>query len=318
MVFIRKLDYRGVEKATYTADVLTRDEHGVVVQAIWTRPTARLGFVNFETGDRLRETFYNDRWYNIFEIFTPQGQLKGWYADITRPARIDEDRVEWEDLLLDIWMNPDGSMQVLDEDEFAQAQQELPRLEAGIARDTLHTLGEELLRRWRVYMNDQLAALLLQRGWNMGTAESCTGGLIGDELTNRAGSSDYFKGGIISYDNRVKQQALGVQAQTLAQYGAVSEQCAREMARGVRKALGLDVGVSATGIAGPGGGSLEKPVGLVYIGVSSPYGDTVKRCVWAYDRTGNKRATADAAFRLLVEHLKQGSKTQDAQAGDWP
>jgi len=218
-VFIRKLDYRGVEKATYTAEVLTRDEHGVVVQAEWTRPTARLGFVDFEKGDRLRETFYSDRWYNVFEISTPSGRLKGWYADVTRPARISADRLEWEDLLLDIWMNPDGSMQVLDEDEFAQAEPELPPLEAGIARDTLAVLAEELLRRWRAHMNDRLAGLLLQRGWSIGTAESCTGGLIGDELTNRAGSQTISRAASSLNDNRIKQQALGVQPQTLVQYG---------------------------------------------------------------------------------------------------
>jgi len=85
------------------------------------------------------------------------------------------------------------------------------------------------------------------------------------------------------------------------------------MARGVRRALSLDVGVSATGIAGPGGGSTEKPVGLVYIGVSSPDGEAAQRHVWAQDRIGNKRATADAALRLVVEHLEQASKEQGAQ-----
>src|SRR6476661_7619630 len=99
-MFVRKLDYRGVEKATYEGEVLVRDAHSVVIQATWTRPTARLGFVDFEKGDVLRETFYTDRWYNVFEIFTARGRLKGWYADVTRPARITSDHIEWEDLLL--------------------------------------------------------------------------------------------------------------------------------------------------------------------------------------------------------------------------
>jgi PncC family amidohydrolase len=304
-MFIRKLDYRGVEKATYEGEVLSRDAHGVVVRAVWTRPTTRLPFTTFERGDILRESFYNDRWYNVFELSTSQGLLKGWYADVTRPARISADSLDWEDLLLDIWMDPDGAMQVLDEDEFAAAAPELPPVEVTIARTTLAPLAEELQRRYRNYLNDQIAALLTQHGWTLGTAESCTGGLIGDELTNRPGSSDYFKGGVISYDNRIKQGVLGVRAETLASVGAVSEQCALEMARGVRQALGIDVGISATGIAGPGGATPGKPVGLVYIGLSAPAGDVVRRFVWPHDRVGNKRATADAALKLLVEQLRE-------------
>ena len=304
-MFVRKLDYKGVEKATYEAEVLARDAHSVTLRATWTRPAVRLPFVTFERGDVLRESFYTDRWYNVFELRTAQGQLKGWYADVTRPARIGEDRLDWEDLLLDIWMAPDGSLQVLDEDEFAAAIPELQSSEATIARQTLDVLREELQRRYRDYLNDQVAALLMQRGWTLGTAESCTGGLIGDELTNRPGSSDYFKGGVISYDNRIKQAVLGVRSETLASVGAVSDQCALEMARGVRHALGIDVGVSATGIAGPGGATPGKPVGLVYIGLSAPAGEVVRRFVWPYDRVGNKRATADAALKMLVEQLSE-------------
>jgi PncC family amidohydrolase len=305
-MFIRKLDYKGVEKAAYEGEVLARDAHGVLVRAVWTRPTVRLPFTSFERGDVLHESFYSDRWYNVFELRNARGRLKGWYADVTRPARIGADCLDWEDLLLDIWMAPDGSMQVLDEDEFAAAVPELSPAEVPIARATLVPLGEELRRRHHEYLNDQIAASLVQHGWTLGTAESCTGGLIGDELTNRPGSSDYFKGGVISYENRIKQNLLGVRAETLATVGAVSEQCALEMARGVRQALGVDVGVSATGIAGPGGATPEKPVGLVYVGFSSPAGDVVRRFVWPNDRVGNKRATADAALKLLVEQLSKG------------
>jgi PncC family amidohydrolase len=302
-MFVRKLDHNGVEKARYEGEVVARDAHGVTLKAVWSRPEVRLPFVTFERGDTLYESFYDDRWYNVFELRTAQGHLKGWYADVTRPARIAEDRLEWEDLLLDIWMSPDGSQQVLDEDEFNVAAPGLAPSEVLIARETLGTLSGELRRRHRAYMNDEIARLLAARRWTVGTAESCTGGLIGDELTNRAGSSDYFKGGIISYDNRVKQAMLGVSEETLIVAGAVSEQCALEMARGARKALGIDVGVSATGIAGPGGATPGKPVGLVYIGLSAPDGETVRRFVWPYDRLGNKRATTDAALQMLMEHL---------------
>jgi nicotinamide-nucleotide amidase len=305
-MLIRKLNHLGVEKARYEAQPIARDERSVTVLAEWTRPPARLGFVTFEPGDRLREWFYTDRWYNVFELRTPEDQLKGWYADVTRPATITPDGVDWEDLILDIWMDPGGGMQVLDEDEFAAAQHELPKPEAVIARTALSELREELLRRWRMHMDERIAQALTQRGWTVATAESCTGGLIGDELTNRAGSSEYFMGGIISYDNRVKHSVLGVRETTLRDHGAVSETCALEMARGVRAALGVDVGVSATGVAGPGGGSAEKPVGLVYVGVSTPNGDVVRRYQWPHDRIGNKRATADAALRLVAELVESG------------
>lgn len=290
--------------------MLARDEHGVVLRAVWTRPTARLGFVTFERGDVLREFFYADRWYNVFEVSSAQGELKGWYADVTRPAHITADQLDWEDLLLDIWLSPQGEMLILDEDEFAQAAHELSALEVAVARQTLGVLHDDLLQRWRAWMNDQIAAQLTARGWTLATAESCTGGLISDELTNRAGSSRYFMGGIISYDNRIKRDVLGASEQTLIRHGAVSEQCALEMARGVRRALGVDVGVSATGIAGPDGGSADKPVGLVYIGVSTPLADAAQRHVWTHDRIGNKRASADAALKMLLAQFVSAPREQ--------
>ncbi len=112
-------------------------------------------------------------------------------------------------------------------------------------------------------------ATFLQAGWMLGTAESCTGGGIGSALTRVAGSSAVFKGGIISYANEVKSGVLGVSVTTLATHGAVSGECACEMARGARRVLGLDCAVSVTGIAGPDGGTPEKPVGTVWFGVAT-------------------------------------------------
>jgi PncC family amidohydrolase len=163
-------------------------------------------------------------------------------------------------------------------------------------------LTRDLRERWRAYANDQIAAQLTARKWTIATAESCTGGLIGDVLTNRAGSSAYFMGGVLSYSNDIKHRVLGVREETLSA-GAVSEPCALEMARGVRRALGVDVGISATGIAGPDGGTTDKPVGLVYVGLSTPDTEIVSRNVWPHDRIGNKQATADEALRLLMTHL---------------
>jgi PncC family amidohydrolase len=108
---------------------------------------------------------------------------------------------------------------------------------------------------------------------------------------------------VVSYSNALKMQLLGVQAGTLDKYGAVSEQVAREMAQGARARLGGEVALAVTGIAGPGGGSADKPVGLTFIGVSAPWGESVARFVWEGDRVSNKEESARAALQLLVEAL---------------
>jgi nicotinamide-nucleotide amidase len=113
----------------------------------------------------------------------------------------------------------------------------------------------------------------LDAGQTLAVAESCTGGGLGAMLTAVPGSSSYFWGGIISYDNQVKESLLGVNPQDLAEFGAVSPQVAKQMAAGVRASLNTDWGLSITGIAGPGGGTDAKPVGLVYIGLAGPDGD---------------------------------------------
>ncbi len=118
---------------------------------------------------------------------------------------------------------------------------------------------------------------LKRNSLTLAAAESCTGGLISKRLTDVSGASEVFLGGCVTYANEAKIKLLGVSPETLSTYGAVSEETAREMARGVREALGSDIGVSVTGIAGPSGGSPEKPVGTVYIGVSTVFGESVRR-----------------------------------------
>lgn len=137
------------------------------------------------------------------------------------------------------------------------------------------------------------------------TAESCTGGLIGHLLTNVPGSSNYYWGGVISYDNRVKRNVLGVPAEVISTVGAVSEECALAMARGVLKLTGATVAVSVTGIAGPGGGSWDKPVGLVYIAVVDSQGYAkCERHVWNGDREQNKGQSAHRALEMVLEYLQ--------------
>jgi nicotinamide-nucleotide amidase len=149
----------------------------------------------------------------------------------------------------------------------------------------------------------RVGRLLTDHGLTVVTAESCTGGLILHRLTNVPGSSGYVLGGFVTYSNESKVKFAGVKQETLDQHGAVSEQTASEMAHGARGAFDSDVALSVTGIAGPGGGTDTKPVGLTYIGLSAPGSDRVVRFVWTGDRESNKSASADAALQLLYDYL---------------
>ena len=135
------------------------------------------------------------------------------------------------------------------------------------------------------------------------TAESCTGGLIGHTLTNVSGSSEYFERGIISYSNKAKVELLGVSESLLKEQGAVSEEVAKTMAENVRKRSDVNIGISTTGIAGPLGGTKEKPVGLVYIGVSTEEDNIVKKFIFTGDRIQNKVSTCNVALNMLLEIL---------------
>lgn len=154
-----------------------------------------------------------------------------------------------------------------------------------------------------VTLEEQVGERLRTLRQRLATAESCSGGLIAHRLTNVPGSSEYFLGGVVTYANDVKISLLSVRAETLSAHGAVSEAVAREMAEGARRRFSADHAVACTGIAGPGGGSPGKPVGLVYIGVCGPSGARVERCQFAGDRMSVKEQTANRALRLLLEAL---------------
>ena len=158
----------------------------------------------------------------------------------------------------------------------------------------------------------ELKELLPQKGLKLSTAESCTGGLVAARIVNVPGSSEYFMGGVVAYDNSIKMKVLNVSPETLLKFGAVSEETAREMVLGVKKLMNTECAISTTGIAGPTGGTPEKPVGLTYIGIS--VGDRVEVFKFIFEdkdpdevarRNNRRRKAAKKALKLLVQMLKE-------------
>ena len=152
---------------------------------------------------------------------------------------------------------------------------------------------------------EHLHARLRERALTLATAESCTGGLLGHVLTEVPGASDTYVGGVVSYSDAVKREQLGVPAATLEKHGAVSAQTSVAMAEGARRAYGASLAVAVTGIAGPGGGTASKPVGLTYVAVADQTGHDVRRFVWQGDRGANKRDSVAAALDFVLERLAE-------------
>ncbi len=153
-------------------------------------------------------------------------------------------------------------------------------------------------------MENIIGTLLIRKSLTIAVAESCTGGLIGHMITSIPGSSAYFMGGIISYSNQAKCDLLGVSPHTLQQFGAVSGETAREMAKGVKERFITDMGLSVTGIAGPDGGSKEKPVGTVYMGFAFERNEPVSiRYLFKGDRLQIKQQTAETAIENIRRYL---------------
>ena len=160
-----------------------------------------------------------------------------------------------------------------------------------------------------VYVSNGLAIqvgnILRERKLKLALAESCTGGLVGHRITDVPGSSEFFWGSVVSYAYEAKVALLGVSWDTLNTRGAVSRETVLEMARGTRRVLSTDIGVSVSGIAGPGGGTLEKPVGTTWIGLVATDGEWAKHYLFSGDRAQNKEAAADAALQLLLDYLEE-------------
>jgi nicotinamide-nucleotide amidase len=152
-----------------------------------------------------------------------------------------------------------------------------------------------------------VGSLLVERGLSLALAESCTGGLVAELVTEHAGASRFFAGGVVSYANEAKQQLLGVPREAIEQWGAVSEQVARAMAEGARRRFGVDLALALTGIAGPEGGSDEKPVGLVYIALSGPESVACERHVFPGDRSEVRVRAAYAGLNLVRKTVLERS-----------
>jgi PncC family amidohydrolase len=151
---------------------------------------------------------------------------------------------------------------------------------------------------------EKLNLILTQRRMTIALAESCTGGLISSRITDVAGSSNYFEAGLVTYSNRAKEAFLHVPGEILATKGSVSAEVAEKMAEGVRQATRVDIGLSVTGIAGPGGGSEEKPVGTVYMALAVEGKTVIRKHCFSGDRLSIRKQTADEALQLLLDHLE--------------
>jgi nicotinamide-nucleotide amidase len=150
-------------------------------------------------------------------------------------------------------------------------------------------------------VEERVAAALLARGLTIATCESCTGGLVVGRLTDRAGSSAYVLGGLVTYSNEAKTTVANVPADLIAEHGAVSAEVAEAMARGARDALAADIGVSTTGIAGPSGGTSDKPVGLVHLCAVGPTGTVARKLNLSGDRAAVRAQTVAIALDILLE-----------------
>ena len=156
-----------------------------------------------------------------------------------------------------------------------------------------------------VRIEEQIGSILRERGLRLATTESCTGGLVGHLITNVPGSSDYYDRGVVAYSSAAKEEVLEVPREVLERHGAVSEEAALAMAEGLRRSSRADVAVSITGIAGPSGGSREKPVGLVYVALATPQGTVCTKNQFCGKREEIKRHSALRALQLILDFLTE-------------
>ena len=194
----------------------------------------------------------------------------------------------------------------------AATQEEAEERIAPVEKEILSRLGDYYFGEDEETLESAVGRLLVAQHVTLALAESCTGGLLAKRLTDMPGSSAYFKEGLVTYSNESKERLLGVPQEMLAEHGAVSEPVARKMAEGARRLAGTDYGLSVTGIAGPDGGTEEKPVGLVFVGLSDAEGIFAERLdlsAWARSRDAIRERSANRAFDLLRLRLEERKGT---------
>lgn len=236
--------------------------------------------------------------------------------EVVRTAGQSESAIE--DLIRDLYPQEPGldltvlaspgevELRVLSRDPDAEAAR---RRASGLAAEIARVLGPAVYDRGDRSLAESVGERLRSRGLTLAVAESCTAGLLGATLTEVPGSSAYFLGGVLAYANDVKQELLGVPEETLREHGAVSEASARAMAEGVRRRLRSDLSLAVTGVAGPDGGTEEKPIGLVYLALASASGTECRRLQFPGDRQRVRRWAAARALDLLRRHLDRTGKT---------
>lgn len=190
---------------------------------------------------------------------------------------------------------------------FGDSHEKNDELIAGQLKGLQKLAGKYIYAYNNASLEETIGKILLDSGLSIATAESCTGGAVAAAITSVPGSSGYFHGSIIAYQNKIKSEILKVKDDTLQKHGAVSEETVVEMAEGVKNVLGTDIGLSCSGIAGPGGGTAEKPVGTVWIAVSDQQGTISKKLSLSSDRKINISLTVQAVLNLLRQRLTQNS-----------
>lgn len=260
--------------------------------------------VPFEALGALKDVIEDICTHNDLQKITHRTIMTYGIAESALAKRIEE----WEDALpqdIHLAYLPNALTGVrLRLSAYGEALTQQERIEAEIAKlkgiigDVIYSYEDDTLQNC-------IGKLLKQHGKTISTAESCTGGLVASMITSVAGSSEYYLGSVVSYANSVKQEVLGVPAEIIKEFGAVSSECVGAMAEGVRKLTGTDFSVATSGIAGPGGGSTEKPVGLVWIGVSSQSGTQTYKLTFNSDRKRNIERFASSALYKIFKKLEK-------------
>jgi len=262
----------------------------------------------------MRPMFDTYVWPELQRIIGPQAERMN--ERVLKVFGIGESAIE--EVLGDLMNLPDLTMALLAKRaemhiRMVVRSSETTSAEAG---DTLDRAEEEIRRRLgdKVFGRDQetmigiIGQTLKNKHLTIATAESCTGGLLGAALTQEPGSSEFYLGGVVSYSNSVKQGILGVSRENLEKFGAVSEEVAKEMAEGIRSKVGSDLAISTTGIAGPDGGSDQKPVGLVYIGLATPEGVSAKKFQFYGERESVRQLTVQAALNEVRQYMSNSER----------